>query len=59
MLISTIEVQQCFGSDATVAAIKDQFARRFKDNVKQINDARASGRDCKEVDLDRSGKGQI
>ncbi|PQE28075.1 hypothetical protein CJF32_00005822 [Rutstroemia sp. NJR-2017a WRK4] len=45
------EIQQCFGSDATPAGIKFQFATTFKKNVADIQGARSSGTDCKDITL--------
>ncbi|KAF5874488.1 uncharacterized protein Bfra_004498 [Botrytis fragariae] len=43
------EVQKCFGSDATPGGIKFQFATTIKKNVDQIRNARAAGKDCKDI----------
>ncbi|PQE06651.1 hypothetical protein CJF31_00009776 [Rutstroemia sp. NJR-2017a BVV2] len=45
------EIQQCYGSDATAAGIKFQFATTFKKNVADIQAARSSGTDCKDITL--------
>ncbi|TGO22794.1 hypothetical protein BPAE_0154g00050 [Botrytis paeoniae] len=43
------EVQKCFGSDASAVGIKFQFATTIKKNVDQIRNARAAGKDCKDI----------
>jgi hypothetical protein len=45
------ETQQFFGSDATAAGIRFQFASRIKDHVKLLKQARSESRDCKDVAL--------
>jgi hypothetical protein len=49
------EIQQCYGSDATAAGIKFQFATTFKKNVADIQAARSSGTDCKDITLSSLG----
>jgi|SRR6187402_659961 len=49
------EVAACFGSDATAAGIRFQFATRIKGDVKIIRDARARGIDCKDIKLESFG----
>lgn len=55
------EIQQFFGSDATIAGIRFQFATRIKDDVKLLKQARNEGQDCKDVVLSsgEKGKGQM
>jgi hypothetical protein len=55
-LISLAEIQQFFGSDATAAGIRFQFATRIKDDVKLLKQARNEGKDCKDVELGGSAK---
>ncbi|KAM3088968.1 hypothetical protein ACMFMG_000588 [Clarireedia jacksonii] len=45
----------CYGSDATAAGIKFQFATTFKKNVADIQAARLSGTDCKDITLNSLG----
>jgi hypothetical protein len=54
MLMS--DIKKCFGSDASAAGIKFQFMTRIKADVKLINDARASGVDCKDITLSGAEK---
>ncbi|KAF4613410.1 hypothetical protein G7Y89_g15477 [Cudoniella acicularis] len=49
------EMAACFGSDATVAGIKFQFATNFKQNAKRIQAAHAAGKDCKDLGIGESG----
>jgi hypothetical protein len=51
LLISFLEVQQCFGSDATAGGLRFQFSTRIKAGVELIKDARAKGIDCKDIKL--------
>ena len=46
-----LELQKCFGSDATVGGIKFQFATRIKADVELIKNARAKSIDCKDIKL--------
>lgn len=50
------EVQQFFGSDATVGGIRFQFATNIKDNVQLLKQAREDGKDCKDVVLSGGAK---
>jgi hypothetical protein len=40
-----------FGSDATAAGIKFQWATRIKEDAAVLKEARANGVDCKDVTL--------
>jgi hypothetical protein len=51
LLMVYLELQKCFGSDATVGGIKFQFATRVKADVELIKEARAKGIDCKDIKL--------
>lgn len=46
-----LELQKCFGSDATVGGIKFQFATRIKADIELIKNARAKSIDCKDIKL--------
>jgi hypothetical protein len=45
------EIAAFFGSDATAAGIKFQFATRIKEDVAVLKEARKDGVDCKNVTL--------
>ncbi|PBP23364.1 hypothetical protein BUE80_DR005982 [Diplocarpon rosae] len=60
---SKVEVAACFGSDASVSALRWQLAVPVKNNTKAIFDARAKGIDVKDITLptfaQKGGKGQM
>jgi hypothetical protein len=45
------EIAQCFGSDVSKIAIQNQFWGWVNPNVKAMQAARASGKDCKDLAL--------
>lgn len=45
------EIAAFFGSDATKASIKFQFATRIKEDAALLREARKDGVDCKDVTL--------
>lgn len=54
-----LEIAACFGSDATVAALKWQVADPIKKDIQAIREARANGVDVKTITLPTlGGKGQ-
>ncbi|KAG9236712.1 hypothetical protein BJ875DRAFT_503184 [Amylocarpus encephaloides] len=46
---------ECMGSDTTASALRWQFSVTLKSNAAKINNARAAGKDCKDL---FTGKGQ-
>lgn len=54
-----LELQKCFGSDASVGGIKFQFATRIKADFELIKNARAKGIDCKDIKLSWADQASI
>jgi hypothetical protein len=51
LLMIFLEIAAFFGSDATAAGIKFQFATHIKEDAALLKEARADGVDCKDVTL--------
>ncbi|KAL2062716.1 hypothetical protein VTL71DRAFT_5788 [Oculimacula yallundae] len=50
-----LEIAACFGSDATVSALRWQMAVPIKKDITAIRDARANGVDIKSITLPTLG----
>ncbi|CAG8956021.1 hypothetical protein HYFRA_00008877 [Hymenoscyphus fraxineus] len=51
----SMETAACMGSDVTKKALEWQFSVTLKKNAQLIRDARAAGRDCKDLNLTMGG----